>query len=91
MKTNANRIEDLAFLTKKPGKQNWILDSGSISHIANKKELFSIINNNDKSTVIIANGNKLKAYDSEEAVIKTKTPDGDTKRVTLKEVLCAPE
>lgn len=58
MKTNANQIKDLTFLTEKRGKQNWILDSGSTSHISNNQELFSKINNNENSTVIIDNGKK---------------------------------
>lgn len=76
-------------MTENPGKQNSILDSGSTSHIANNKRLFSKINK--KSTVTIANDNKLTAFGSREALINTKTPDGETKIIKLQEVLFIPE
>lgn len=69
---NLDEIKDAAFLIEKTEWQIRIIDSGSLNQIANNKDVFIKINNDEKTSVVIANGNKLNIYGSAETVTKTK-------------------
>ena len=55
--------ENISFLADK-NKNNWIIDSGSTSHLCNNKELFCELNFYNENNVIIANELSLKAHGS---------------------------
>ena len=84
-------MKGMALIISARENLNWIIDSGSSSHITYDENLFTDLNNTNKSQVIVANGNDLTAYGSGEIKLINETPYGNTNRITLKVVLYVPE
>ena len=61
-----SKMKNMALIIRETENRNWIIDRGSSSHITYDENLFSNLNDTNKSEVIVANGNILTAYGSGE-------------------------
>lgn len=69
----------------------WIIDSGASSHMTPKKNLFSEINTNHKSDVIVANGQVIEAKGIGSVDINVKSGEKSFMTLKLNNVLWVPD
>lgn len=77
------------FFTELTPHAGWIIDSGATCHMASEKSLFSAINYNYRSCIMVANGDSLEAKGIGSVNINVETNDG-VDVLKLKNVLWIP-
>jgi transposase InsO family protein len=69
---------------------NWIIDSGASCHMTPQKNLFSVINENFRAVIVVANGHSIEATGKGTIEVMTRTSSGGAASVKLRDVLYVP-
>ncbi|CAK9832682.1 Retrovirus-related Pol polyprotein from transposon TNT 1-94 [Anthophora retusa] len=81
----------IALNTYLPTAETWCLDSGATTHICNDRKKFISLDNRQQNKVYTATNNSVNALGRGNVKIATKSSNGNTNTINLRDVLWVPD